>query len=669
MKATRYRRYRSRNRNGGTALISRKETNQEQHFFAPPSAASFFQPTTLHRKCEGCDKEEKKINKKDNGAGTGGAVSTAASQKITSLQGGTPLSATSRNFFEPRFGADLSEVRLHNDAKAHDMAATVYAKAFTYKNNIVFNKNQYQPENNQGKQLLAHELTHVLQAKQDMASRSIYRAPVDSGFDIRGIYPGAAGQPSTIFFEMGQAGVPPSETSKIPALAAPPTRNLTLVGTSSEEGTAGSNLSLINQRLRVVDSKLKSAGHKAPRTLTPQPTAGTGNIDYRRVRAVDVFETPAVVPPGGAMPSGTPPCTATPANPHPENEPCGLAFTLSHPFAMIWTSVANALLAAGNPAAVAHAAALFPGIPVATISGHLSNLKKQVDDLGSHHQCHNTCDGGCSRPAYNNGTGAGQMMTLCPGFLEDTNPMSQAETLIHESLHATPGLATQDTAYSTTRLISTLTGAQALNNTDSYVLLILRIMGIAPPSGAAVPDTIDPAITGADLNLTKSALSFLEQWLLNAEFDTSLLYSAINRNIGSATGWAASDNFEAEMAHSIASFVNITDPGPSAPFATAPKNGDQVKVAGMFDRYTQLRQKVYVTGLTVNKAAKGIPDSWNLATNTVTLGSAFFSLAPEDAVKHLLKLMIIALTTVPRGLQNPYVESANEIRKHRSTGP
>ncbi len=624
----------------------------------------------VNRQCDTCEKEDKKVHKKEQGASAKTAPASTSSQ-IKSLQGGSPLSNSSRAFFEPRFNTDFSEVKIHNDPAAHQLASSVNAKAFAYKNNIVFNKGQYNPENAEGKKLMAHELSHVVQAKEKVQTKSIFRAPSSPGFDIRGLYPNAAANPTTIFFEMGQSNVPGSELYKIPGLASPVTRNLTLIGTASEEGTTANNAALIDQRLRAVDNLIGAVKpkHTGVRTLTPQPTAGTGNIDYRRVRAVDVIETPGVVPPGGAMPSSTPPCTVTLANPHPEIEPCSTSFTGSHPNAMKWTNKALADLSAGKAAALAEAATLFPGVPIATLVGHIGNLSTQVTNLPTHHQCHNTCDGGCSRPAFNSGSGGGQMMTLCPGFITSGNPTEQSETLIHESLHATPGLTTVDTAYSTTRLISTLTGAQALNNTDSFVLLILRINGIAPPAGAAIPDTFDASITGTDLAKAKGGLSFLEQWLLNAEFDTSLLYSAINDNLGSATGWNTKNDFEAQMAHLISPFVGITDPGLASPFPTAPVDGDQVKVAGMFDRYTQLRQKIYLTGLTVHRSAAGRADSWNLATNTLSLGAAFFALAPEPAVKYLLRLMLVALRTVPASLHSAYVEAANEIRKHRSTGP
>ncbi|NIM15089.1 MAG: DUF4157 domain-containing protein [Candidatus Aminicenantes bacterium] len=77
--------------------------------------------------------------------------------------GGHSLSESTRSFFEPRFGVDFSQVRVHNDSKAAQTAQSINAKAFTTGKDIVFNSSQYSPETSSGKQLMAHELTHVVQ--------------------------------------------------------------------------------------------------------------------------------------------------------------------------------------------------------------------------------------------------------------------------------------------------------------------------------------------------------------------------------------------------------------------------------------------------------------------------------------------------------------------------
>ena len=75
--------------------------------------------------------------------------------------GGEPLPETARQFFEPRFGHDFSNIRIHADANASASAQSVNALAYTAGNHIVFNKDQFSHGNAVGKRLLAHELAHV----------------------------------------------------------------------------------------------------------------------------------------------------------------------------------------------------------------------------------------------------------------------------------------------------------------------------------------------------------------------------------------------------------------------------------------------------------------------------------------------------------------------------
>lgn len=77
--------------------------------------------------------------------------------------GGAPLPAATRAFFEPRFGHDFSRVRVHTDARASESARSVRALAYTVGQDIVFREQQYAPATAVGKQLLAHELAHVVQ--------------------------------------------------------------------------------------------------------------------------------------------------------------------------------------------------------------------------------------------------------------------------------------------------------------------------------------------------------------------------------------------------------------------------------------------------------------------------------------------------------------------------
>ena len=60
-------------------------------------------------------------------------------------------------------GYDFSNVKVHTDKEAVESAKAVNAKAYAVGNNVVFNEGQYNDESSEGKKLMAHELTHVLQ--------------------------------------------------------------------------------------------------------------------------------------------------------------------------------------------------------------------------------------------------------------------------------------------------------------------------------------------------------------------------------------------------------------------------------------------------------------------------------------------------------------------------
>lgn len=94
---------------------------------------------------------------------------------------GQPLDAATRAFMEQRFGQDFGSVRVHTDAKAGESARAVNALAYTVGRDIAFAYQRYQPTESSGRQLLAHELTHVVQQDDPANSRSTDSLIVDSG--------------------------------------------------------------------------------------------------------------------------------------------------------------------------------------------------------------------------------------------------------------------------------------------------------------------------------------------------------------------------------------------------------------------------------------------------------------------------------------------------------
>ena len=116
----------------------------------------------IQRKCVGCAKEDELLQKKSSGITP--EMTPAIHSNIQAMQsGGQALSKSDKNFFEPRFNTDFSQVRLHTNQQANNTAHSINAKAFTLGHHIAFDTGQYRPQTVEGKKLLAHELTHVIQ--------------------------------------------------------------------------------------------------------------------------------------------------------------------------------------------------------------------------------------------------------------------------------------------------------------------------------------------------------------------------------------------------------------------------------------------------------------------------------------------------------------------------
>lgn len=86
-------------------------------------------------------------------------------------QTGRPLDKESREFFEPRLGRTLEEVRVHTGAASNDAAHELRARAFTVGQEIFFAANQFSPDRAEGRQLLAHELVHTTQQQEGGAAK------------------------------------------------------------------------------------------------------------------------------------------------------------------------------------------------------------------------------------------------------------------------------------------------------------------------------------------------------------------------------------------------------------------------------------------------------------------------------------------------------------------
>jgi hypothetical protein len=128
----------------------------------------------LLMKCENCgydaliqeqtEEEEEPIQTKtEYGSQTTGASQNIHSQINNTKGSGTPLDKQTQSFMGSRFGADFRNVNIHTNQTAVELNKQLNAQAFTVGNDIYFNSGKYNPNSHEGKQLLAHELTHTIQ--------------------------------------------------------------------------------------------------------------------------------------------------------------------------------------------------------------------------------------------------------------------------------------------------------------------------------------------------------------------------------------------------------------------------------------------------------------------------------------------------------------------------
>lgn len=105
--------------------------------------------------------EKEELQMKGESATT---ASPALSSKLQSAKGGgRPLPGKTRQQMETSIGADFQDVNIHTGADAVEMNKELHAQAFTHGKDLYFNSGKFNPETTEGKRLLAHELTHVVQ--------------------------------------------------------------------------------------------------------------------------------------------------------------------------------------------------------------------------------------------------------------------------------------------------------------------------------------------------------------------------------------------------------------------------------------------------------------------------------------------------------------------------
>jgi hypothetical protein len=121
-------------------------------------------PPHLSRKCADCEEEEEKLQRKPAGPQSVAGEAPAIVHEVLRSPG-EPLDDATRAFMEARFGYDFCGVRVHSDAAAEQSARDLNANAYAVGHDVVFGTGRFAPGTLEGRRLIAHELTHVVQQR------------------------------------------------------------------------------------------------------------------------------------------------------------------------------------------------------------------------------------------------------------------------------------------------------------------------------------------------------------------------------------------------------------------------------------------------------------------------------------------------------------------------
>jgi hypothetical protein len=489
--------------------------------------------------------------------------------------------------------------------------------------------------------------------EREAAEEHHHAAPVqrvNADFEVKNKSSQAAGDPSSIFFNLNSSTIDLAESAKLSVLAGVPLSAMTLNGLVSEEESGPS--ALADARLAAVEARLKAISPGTGSvTKNRDLTSGVGQLDYRGVRRVEILISGAT--------TSVPNCSAgadISCGPSPNAFDNGFD-------AATTTLLPEAIKALDKPrdSPAKEALALFGGVGKASkvkaklkkIESHFTHMSPAIplnDPTAAGHRCINTCEGDVV--AYNQGVGAAARMTVGPVYLGMADPIRQGLMLIHEASHGTPGLTTDDKAYQWQRLLGFLPPNVALQNADSFTRFVELIHDpVSPAKG--VTDTAT-ALGASKRKGALEAMAWLEQWLVQGRLEVRSLYGAAHRTITKGS-WDTNDRWYRDnvMAH-IAKRFSLTAP------PAIPKADDKAAIAGIFDRLFQLRVALTSGGRTLEPGPS--PSIWEPGPGAkVTLSPEFLKLGKHDKVVRLLVMIVDAAPFVESARKSAYVDLVKDM--------
>ena len=674
----RYRRNTSPSRSEGTIF---KKENQES-FFGGVEQQTFFQPApAIQRKCENCEEEEKKVQRAEDKkeeekvmkmedkkeeekiqkkeSNTSQHAGKNVNNYIGSLNGkGQPLSPSANNFFSSRMGYDFSSVKVHSDKEAGDSAKGINAKAYTIGNNVVFNEGQYNTASGEGKRLMAHELTHVMQ--QGGVDKQIKRAPGDQ-HDLTSAALSGNTKLEECFDRDREIGKPSKgdHVRKIQEALIQLGIALPKFGADSDYGTETANAVKEFQQ-KAGMSKNEWDG------IVGRKTIGLMDMSLRNNNTIskdtdDSTKDFVVHDPKKKESSCEPkdePC------PDPNTEVNSEAEKASK----LIDKVTSTQLPPKNDGKTDYTAifsTLFRNNDSRAISLTVAEVKKNYEDTKlfvdslktdkSHVRCATDCDDGCKAgaPAYHRKQG--HIISFCPKFKTHAE---KALIVLHECHHAAIA-GSKDIAYPDTRLIDKLDHAKALLNAASFHLYAALVESPGSATiGPKVKDT-DTISDAAQKRNAELALAFIDQWFPLVTYDMSIISGDVDH--AKNKGKYLTDQAPDQIDRIYVKWFGVT------PSSRRPNSRDVNKTKAIQER-SETMEKAFSKPFTISDS-KDVSE-WQRGPGTdIKLNQQLLTLDIKRMAIALLQQLVHATPDISGESEALYVGLINDLRNDRKLDP
>ena len=453
--------------------------------------------------CQIAAQIQKEIKKIPNSNVLQRSINPVSSYSISTIHGvlnssGQPLDSGTRAYMEPRFGHDFSKIRIHADAKAAESARAINALAYTLGQDVVFGQGQYAPGTSEGRMLLGHELTHVVQQTK-LVDNKVQRVcgpqnipPASDCTSSSTNVPVSLLTSRPFLFTKNcddfRAGEEAALIQFVRDTANSSSDRIEIRGFASIDGPLDFNINLACARAKKARTVLTGENLYPPSSPPPinhGPVAGNAE----QQRSVIVVVRPTAPPPTPTPRIPNPPSPPLPAPSLSSCTSAQITMVNSHvSVARTWVNdavpkiravadgTASPVVSAIVNAALAANFHTVAPTDVQTIAANFENLRTELMtalDI----ECVSAfwCKPGDL--AYVRGAFAFirrlQDVNLCPLWFSCSNYYKRVSTIIHEVAHQHPGA--DDNAYEHQAAYATLNSADAIDNAASYEVAARQI--------------------------------------------------------------------------------------------------------------------------------------------------------------------------------------------------